>query len=893
MVAALLDARAEPNIRGCRGRTPLHMAAYTGRIDIAKQLLEAEADLACQCNDGRTALQEAKSKRRAAVMQLISEALSTGLRLKGPRQDAAPSKLEIPDTAEHMMVEGQLSDCQTETEYMTTEGQLSDCQTETESITTDGQLSDCATTTDGVAASRSEVSVQVLALRHAFIVTNSNYAAPEWTDLYQTTEPGRKLKRALLRSGFNVTLLEDVGVDDFWKSLKEMEIRLGAYPKAEQLVFFYFAGHGLEENGELQIIMVGAARVALSEVIHRLLQVGSRVAVVAVPDCCRVEPFEGVECLGEGKSGAFGFKTESRVQEDPNVQKDEVADATSSNFYILYACDPGTCIMDSVEDSLGYQIASTLMASPGSALDLILKRASEQVKVHRMAVGQLQRPWSQCGAFQMGKRVLRPVLCNRCEKYRKRGAGEQCQGLLTAEGFSKILGNCQDFESCALAALNALEAHFMAEPDDQQKWAPLSAFYCSAIRADACSVLQFMTHLHPELVKLHGFDAFDYANYFNRGTPSASALRRTPVLAVAAGIVEDPLVPSNALIFLLEAKADVNARDVEGWTAYQHACYFGNAVALECLLPVCHPDSQFCCLTPLQVAAAQGHENCLKLLLESGADVDEAIPSGWTLDAEDTMPRIPHADSKVWYQRIILQRLGPANLRKFLGGVTAIHLATASGSSGCVGALLRARAVPNPYSQSGLSPLQLCIKRWNMPHTMAGGAQRFKHSTCGKMDFSGVFDALLEAGVRDSDNSLPQGAKMETALHALAFHWGKFCPQQTRNIGIRLIEEAKSLIDAPGPSGGTPLHFAVNGRNWAMCELLLDRRADPSLQNDASRCVWELPILKEGGQWPNANVEECCSKLLSLRPQSGWGLIFVCILENSGISLKKLRHNMA
>ena len=651
---------------------------------------------------------------------------------------------------------------------------------------------------------------------------------------------------------------------------------MGHIPRQSSWCFFYFAGHGLEENGELQMIMVGALRVALSDVIHRLLQVGSRVAVVAVPDCCRqdelnktfrVEPFEGVECLGEGESRAFGFKTESWVQDDPNVQGDEVDDATCTNFYILWAGDRGTCIMDSVEDSLGYQIASTLMASSGSALDLILNRASEQVKSHRMAVGQLQRPWSQCGVFQtLGKRVLRPVLCKRCEKYRKRGEGEQCQGLLTAEGFSKILGNCQDFESCALAALNALEAHFMLEPDDPQKWAPLSAFYCAAIRTDACTVLQFMTHLHPELVELHGFDAFDYANYHNRGTPSASALRCTPVLAVAAGIVGDPLVPSNALIFLLEAKADVNARDLEGWTACQHACYFGNAVALECLLPVCHPDSQFCCLTPLQVAAAQGHENCLKLLLEFGAEVDEAIPSGWMLD-EDTISRISHADSKVWYQRNILQRLGAANLRKTLGGVTALHLAAASGSSGCVGALMRARAVPNPYSQSGLSPLQLCIKKWNMPHTMTGGAQRFKHSSCGKMDFTGVFDELLEAGVRD--NSLPQDAKVETALHALAFHWGKVCPQQTRNIAVRLIEEAKSQFDAPGPSGGTPLHFAVNGRNWAVCELLLERRADPSLQNDASRCVWELPILKEGGQWPNANVEECCRKLLGLGPQSG------------------------
>ena len=55
------------------------------------------------------------------------------------------------------------------------------------------------------------------------------------------------------------------------------------------------------------------------------------------------------------------------------------------------------------------------------------------------------------------------------------------------------------------------------------------------------------------------------------------------------------------------------------------------------------------------------------------------------------------------------------------------------------------------------------------------------------------------------------------------------------------------------------------GENWAMCELLLERRADPSLQNDASRCVWDLPILKEGGQWPQCK----CGRVLSQTSEFG------------------------
>ena len=175
------------------------------------------------------------------------------------------------------------------------------------------------------------------------------------------------------------------------------------------------------------------------------------------------------------------------------------------------------------------------------------------------------------------------------------------------------------------------------------------------------------------------------------------------------------------------------------------------------------------------------------------------------------MPRISHADSKVWYQRIILQRLGPAESSKNFG---RCNLATPGHSKwifwlrGCPAASTRSAKLC--IRRVDYLHFSLCVKKWNMPLNKAGGTQRFKHSTCCKMDFTGVFDALLEAGVRD--NSLPQDAKVETALHALAFHWGKVCPQQTRKIGIRLIEEAKSQFDAPGPSGGTPLHFAVNGR---------------------------------------------------------------------------------
>ena len=149
-----------------------------------------------------------------------------------------------------------------------------------------------------------------------------------------------------------------------------------------------------------------------------------------------------------------------------------------------------------------------------------------------------------------------------------------------------------------------------------------------------------------------------------------------------------------------------------------------------------------------------------------------------------------------------LERLGSAK-EKPLGGLTALHLAALSGQCGCVRVLVEAQANPNVVTESGQTPLLLCIKKWHLkkPPELAR-----------KMDFDGTFNALLSAGAHD----LPDG---ETSLHAIALHWSSVCPRQTREIALCLLNEAQSQLHARGPKGGTPLHFAVNGRNWAVCSL--------------------------------------------------------------------------
>ena len=784
MCEALLAAGIDANIRGCAGNTALHMAAHKGLTTTARRLLDAKADPELVNSDGKTALQHASSRNYKAVAEVIN---GSYFHTRSRREtEHGPRAAEVqPD--------------------------------ETEEQDEDPGCPEVAFPIS-----------HAFALRSAFIITNSHYkryGSTELGDLPSTTEPGRVLQEALAISGFKVTLCEDVTEAEFWNKLQEFERDLT--PQTEHLVLLYFAGHGRESQGELEMLML-QGQVSFSQVRQRLMRPG--VALLAVPDCCRENPMDATFRVAPGQAAS--------VPDAP--------DAGPGNFYVLWAGDRGTCISDAKEDSLGQQIAASLMSLCGKTVEEVLKQASEQVTLRRVKCAELQRPWSERGIGQdLGARVLRPVLCLRCEQFRRDLNGSQ--RVLPANNFEKMLRrHCDSFECCVLAALNALEKQFW-KVQGESRWGPLSAYFCGAVRANEIPVLQYMAHLHPELLRPYGFEVFDHFSNYRAAMPSLSALRKTPVLGVAVTATAPGSVA--ALQFLLQAKADVNATDREEWNAQQLASYLGNYTALELLLRMRTKDVKVWSLKPLQLAAAQGHQDCVELLLEKRASA-EATPAGWKMKV---MPPVTHADpKKAWYQQMILERFGKSACQKPLGGLTALHLAALSGHSGCVRSLLRGAADPNALIEHGASALQLCVKKWSQHK---GGHAQFSKSA----DFQGVFDALLEAGACDE-----LGPGNNTALHSVAMHWAGVCEKEARAVGTRLID-AGSKLNARGSSGGTPLHFAVNGRNWPMCCLLLERRADPSLQNDAGRCIWDLPILEDPGKWRNEDGEKCRRYLLGLR----------------------------
>ena len=71
-VAALLDHGVPIDARGPDGRTALHIAAQSGRKNVAALLLERGADPGVEDSEGRTPVDLARSADRSAVVDMLS-----------------------------------------------------------------------------------------------------------------------------------------------------------------------------------------------------------------------------------------------------------------------------------------------------------------------------------------------------------------------------------------------------------------------------------------------------------------------------------------------------------------------------------------------------------------------------------------------------------------------------------------------------------------------------------------------------------------------------------------------------------------------------------------------------------------------------------------------------
>jgi cytohesin len=93
IVALLLEHGVDPNVQDKFGLTPLHVAAYEGRVDVVRLLLEHGADPTVKNKDGDTPLDLARARGHREVVSLIEEFHMEGWLRRGggpPRPGAAP-----------------------------------------------------------------------------------------------------------------------------------------------------------------------------------------------------------------------------------------------------------------------------------------------------------------------------------------------------------------------------------------------------------------------------------------------------------------------------------------------------------------------------------------------------------------------------------------------------------------------------------------------------------------------------------------------------------------------------------------------------------------------------------------------------------------------------------
>jgi hypothetical protein len=211
--------------------------------------------------------------------------------------------------------------------------------------------------------------------RVALVIGNSNYQ-----NAAQLTNPGhdaQSMAQLLNQAGFEVIAATDVTQNDMIKVVQDFSDKVAAHgPNTVAMV--YYAGHGVQLEGENYLIPIDAKvsspselvsdSVRLVDVMATLEAIPSRVRIVVL-DACRNNPFPSIVDAGRGLA---------------------IVDAPNGSI-VGYSTAPGTEAQDGIDGHSPYTSAFLRLArEPNLPIEKLFKRV--RLEVNHLTEGE-QTPW--------------------------------------------------------------------------------------------------------------------------------------------------------------------------------------------------------------------------------------------------------------------------------------------------------------------------------------------------------------------------------------------------------------------------------------------------------------------------------------------------------------------
>ncbi|XP_019119465.1 ankyrin repeat domain-containing protein 50 isoform X1 [Larimichthys crocea] len=309
----------------------------------------------------------------------------------------------------------------------------------------------------------------------------------------------------------------------------------------------------------------------------------------------------------------------------------------------------------------------------------------------------------------------------------------------------------------------------------------------------------------------------------------ADSKGRTPLIAAAY------MGHQEAVEILLDHNAKVDLADGDGRTALSVAALcvptaagvkgYGEVASLllERGADPGHRDHDG--MTPLLLAAYEGHDDVVELLLEAGADVDEtAGPDGNVSAAAAVTPLL--AAAAMGHMRTVSRLLfwGAAVDAIDCEGRTALCLAAARGSIEVVRALLDRGLDENHKDDLGWTPLHAAACEGHRA-VCAALTERGSMARVGEMDIEGRTPLILAA---------QEG------------HWSS----------VRLLLDRRSPIDHRAYDGHSSLSAALLEGHAEVAELLMRRGADTDVRDAEGRPLLYLLVLEGGLEMATLLIEK-------------------------------------